>query len=209
MKKKLLFSILGVVAISVLTFGVTYAYLVSSSNNQFSGEGHSGVDTTLTLEKIYHASKLVPLDDSLIGTAVSKANNKCIDKSGYEVCSLYKIVLENTVDSEILYGYIRTEESTYTTDNLKYQFFDSMFNALTDIGSLSKTSNETIYFKKNETDYQVSIAGSTTYYLAIWLTDIGEEQSADYSKDFSGYIGFESTEFSGLENGKIEANFAA
>ena len=76
-------------------------------------------------------------------------------------------------------------------------------------GSLSKTSNETIYFKKNETDYQVSIAGSTTYYLAIWLTDIGEEQSADYSKDFSGYIGFESTEFSGLENGKIEANFAA
>ena len=209
MKKNLLFSILGVVAIMVLTFGTTYAYLVSSSNREFGGEGQSGVDTTLTLEKIYHASKLVPLDDSLIGTAISKANNKCIDKSGYEVCSLYKIILENTVDSENLYGYIRTDVSTYITDNLKYQFFDSGFNALTDIDSLSKTANDTIYFLKDETNYQVSVAGSTTYYLAIWLTDIGEEQSADYSKDFSGYIGFESVELYGIENGKIEANFAA
>mgnify|MGYP003313419881 CR=1 FL=1 len=209
MKKKILFSILGVVAITILTFGTTYAYFISSTNSQFSGEGASGVDTTLTLEKIYHASKLVPLDDSLIGTAISKANNKCIDKSGYEVCSLYKIVLENTVDSESLYGYIRTGSSTYITDNLKYQFFDSGFNALTDIDSLPKIANETVYFQKNETNYQVSIAGSTTYYLAIWLTDIKEEQSVDYSKKFSGYIGFESTESSGIENGKIEANFAA
>ena len=209
MKNKLLFSILGVVAIMVLTFGTTYAYLLSSSNVEFTGEGQSGVDTTLTFEKIYHASKLVPLDNSLIVTAISKANNKCIDKSGYEVCSLYKVILENTVDSENLYGYIRTEASTYTTDNLKYQFFDSGFNALTDIDSLSKIANEKIYFQKDETNYQVSIAGSTTYYLAIWLTDTGEEQSADYSKDFSGYIGFESVEFFGIENGKMEANFIA
>lgn len=209
MKKNLLFSILGVVAIMVLTFGTTYAYLLSSSNNQFTGEAQSGVDTTLTLEKTYHASKMVPLADSLIGTAISKATNKCIDKSGYEVCSLYKIILENTVDSENLYGYIRTETSTYTTDNLKYQFFDSWFNPLTDIMSLSKTSNETIYFQKDETNYQVSISGNTTYYLAIWLTDTGEEQSEDYAKDFSGYIGFESVEFFGIENSKIEANFTA
>ncbi len=209
MKKKILFSILGVVAISVLTFGGTYAYLLASSQNNFSGEAQSGVDTTLTLEKTYHASKLVPLGDSLIRTAISKTTNKCIDKSGYEVCSLYKITLKNTVDSENLYGYIRTETSTYTTDNLKYQFFDSGFNALTDIDSLSKTANEIIYFQKDETNYQVSIAGSTTYYLAIWLTDTGEEQSADYSKDFTGYIGFESVEHYGTENGKIEAGFEA
>lgn len=209
MKKKVLFSILGVVAISVLTFGVTYAYLLSSSENNFSGEAQGGINTILTLEKIYHASKLVPLDDSLIGTAISKSDKKCIDNSGYEVCSLYKITLENTVDSENLYGYIRTEASTYTTDNLKYQVFDSGFNALTDSNSLSKTANETIYFEKDETNYQVSIAGSITYYLAIWLTDTGEEQSADYSKDFSGYIGFESVDYHGIENGRIEAGFSA
>ena len=209
MKEKLLFSILGVVAIMVLTFGTTYAYLIASAEESFSGEGQNGVNTTLSLEKTYHATKLVPLNDSLVRTAISKTTNKCIDKSGYEVCSLYKITLQNTGDSENLYGYIRTGASTYTTSNLKYQFFDSNYNALTDVMTLSKTVDETIYFEKNKTNYQVSILGSKIYYLAIWLTDTGEEQSADYSKDFSGYVGFELVEFFGLENGKIEAGFTA
>lgn len=209
MKKKLIFSILSVAVISVFSFGVTYAYYIASTSSDIGGETASGLNTTLTLNTIYNSTKLVPLDDGLVKTAITKDTNKCIDKSGYEVCSLYKIILENTVDSENLYGYIRTETSTYTTDNLKYQFFDSEFNPLTDIMSLSKTSNETIYFQKDETNYQVSISGNTTYYLAIWLTDTGEEQSEDYSKDFSGYIGFESVEFFGIENSKIEANFTA
>lgn len=209
MKKKLLYSILGVLAISVLTFGVTYAYFEAMAQANITGEATGGVDTILTLEKTYHASKLVPLDDSLIKTAISKNTNKCIDKSGYEICSLYKITLENNVDSENLYGYIRTEESTYTTDNLKYQFFDSSYNPLTDVMTLSKTKDDIVYFQKNETNYSVTVQGNITYYLAVWLTDTGEEQSEDYSKDFSGFIGFESLELSASEAGKIESGFNA
>jgi len=203
MRKKLLFSILSVVAISVLTFGVTYAYYVSSSNAGLTGDGYEGINTVLSLEKIYHASKLVPLDDSLIETAVSKTNNKCIDNSGYEVCSLYKITLDNTENIEELYGYVKTESSTYTTDNLKYKFFDSNYNDLTDVMTLSKNENEIVYFENNENYFKLSVTGSMTYYLAIWLTDTGEEQSEDYSKKFNGYIGFES----GTEDGRIEAEF--
>lgn len=209
MKKKVFFSILGVLAISVLTVGITYAFYASETSGDIAGEATSGVDTELTLDKIYHASKLVPLNDSLIGTAISKTTNKCIDKSGYEVCSLYKITLENTVDSETLYGYIRTNESTYTTNNLKYQFFDSNYSSLTDVMTLSKTKDEVVYFQKNETNYSVTIQGSITYYLAVWLTDTGVEQSEDYFKDFSGYVGFESLELSGAENSKIESGFNA
>ena len=207
MKKKILFSILGVVAISVLTFGMTYAYYESLATHDITGDAGGGIDTVLTLEKTYHASKLVPLDDSLITSAISKTTNKCIDLSGYEICSLYKITLENTVDSEDLYGYIRTDTSTYTTDNLKYQIFDSNYSALTDIMTLSRNSNETVYFEKNETIYPVSIEGSKTYYLAIWLTETDEEQSVDYAKDFSGFIGFESVEYFATETGQIEAGF--
>lgn len=210
MKNKLLFSILNVVAISVLTFGVTYAYYeASSSEKKFTGEAQGGINTALTLTKTYIASDLVPLSDSLVTTAISKTTNKCIDKSGYEVCSLYQITLTNTASSENIYGYIRTSSSTYTTDNLKYQIFNSSFSALTDIMTLSKTADETVYFQKDSESYSVTSTGTTTYYLAIWLTDTGEEQSEDYSKTFSGYIGFELVGSSGLEEGKIEAQFEA
>lgn len=209
MKGKLLFSVLGVVTIMVLTFGGTYAFLSASAEKSFSGEGQNSVNTTLLLEKTYHATKLVPLDDALIRTAISKTTNKCIDKSGYEVCSLYKVTLQNTDDSENLYGYIRTGTSTYTTNNLKYQLFDSSYNALTDIMTLSKNADETVYFEKNKEYYQTSVSGSITYYLVVWLTETGSEQSADYSKDFSGYVGFELVDLFGSENGKIEAIFDA
>lgn len=207
MKDKLFFSILSVVAIAVLTFGVTYAYYESSISGTFTGEAASGLNTTLTLDTTYNATKLVPLNDSLVETAISKSSDKCRDKSGYQVCSLYKITLTNTDDSENLYGYIRTNTSTYTTDNLKYQVFDSSYNALTDVMTLSRTANDTVYFQKSTANFSVTSTGTTTYYLAIWLHDTGEEQSDDYSKNFSGYIGFESVEHFGAEGGKVEAGF--
>ncbi len=207
MKDKLIFSILCVLAISSLTFGATFAYYVSSTSGTITGEAEGGLSTTLTLDTVYKASRLVPLDDSLVMTAVSKDTNKCIDRSNYEVCSLYEITLLNTGNSEILYGYIRTNTSTYTTDNLKYQIFDSSYNNLTDVITLSQTTDTTVYFQKNLSNYTLTSTGTTTYYLAIWLTDTGLEQSDDYSKTFSGYIGFESVEHFGSDTGKIEAGF--
>lgn len=209
MKKEILFSILGVLCISVVTFGVTYAYYAAESDKTFTGEAETGINTTLNLEATYSATKLVPLSDDLVKTAISKTSSKCIDKSKYEVCSLYKITLSNTTASENLYGYVRTESSTYTTDNLKYQIFDSSYNALTDIMTLSRTADTIVYFKKDDSNYTVTSSGNIIYYLAIWLTDTGLEQSEDYSKNFSGYIGFESVEHSGTGIGEIEANFTA
>ena len=208
MKDKLLFSILGVVVISCLTFGITYAFYESSVSGTITGEAEGGLATTLTLDITYKASRLVPLYDNLVSTAISKETNKCIDKSNYEVCSLYKITLTNTGDSETLYGYIKTNTSNYITDNLKYQIFDSSYNALTDVMTLSKTSDTSVYFESNSLNYSVTSSGTTTYYLAIWLTDTGENQKDDYSKTFSGYIGFESVEHSGTDTGKIEAGFS-
>ena len=41
--------------------------------------------------------------------------------------------------------------------------------------------------------------------VRIWLTDTGENQKDDYSKKFSGYIGFEMVDHIGTDDGRIEA----
>lgn len=204
MKNKLFFSILGVFLISIFTFGVTYAYYYSFNSTNIDGEAAGGLNTVLTIDTIYNSTKLVPLDDSLVKTAITKNTNKCIDKSGYEVCTLYKITLTNTVNSESLYGYVKTDQSSYTTNNLKYQIFNSDYTELTDVLTLSKTTGDIVYFQSNSIMNTVTSTGTTTYYLVVWLHDTGENQREDYSKNFTGYIGFESVDFNETDEGRIE-----
>lgn len=205
MKKNLLISITTVIGISLITFAGTYAYFLATTSGNLSGNTESGINTKLSLENTHVASKLIPLSDSLIKTAISKETDKCIDKNNREVCSLYKITLTNTEESENLYGYIRTASSTYTTTNLKYQLFNSDYTAITDIMTMDHTADNIAYFTKDSDYYISSSSGTTTYYLAIWLTDTGLSQTDDYSKKYNGYVGFELVGSTG--SGRIEAEF--
>lgn len=191
MKNKIYISVMAVLIIGALTFGATYAYYVSQDTKTFTGEIEKGIVSTLNLTTTKSSTNLVPLQDSKIKTAITKSSNKCIDKNNYEVCSLYTITLTNTNASENLYGYIKTNTTTYTTTNLKYQIFDSSYNAITDVMTISKTANDLVYFKKGTTQVSITSTGTKTYYLAIWLSDTNSDQSTDYSKTFNGAIGFE------------------
>lgn len=191
MKNKIYISVMAVLIISALTFGATYAYYVSQDTKTFTGEIEKGIVSTLNLTTTKSSTNLVPLQDSKIKTAITKSSNKCIDKNNYEVCSLYTITLTNTNASENLYGYVKTNTTTYTTTNLKYQIFDSSYNAITDVITISKTANDLVYFKKGTTKVSITSTGTKKYYLAIWLSDTNSDQSSDYSKTFNGAIGFE------------------
>ncbi len=191
MKNKIYISVMAVLIISALTFGATYAYYVSQDTKTFTGEIEKGIVSTLNLTTTKSSTNLVPLQDSKIKTAITKSSNKCIDKNNYEVCSLYTITLTNTNASENLYGYVKTNTTTYTTTNLKYQIFDSSYNAITDVMTISKTANDLVYFKKGTTKVSITSTGTKKYYLAIWLSDTNSDQSSDYSKTFNGAIGFE------------------
>ena len=191
MKNKIYISVMAVLIISALTFGATYAYYVSQDTKTFTWEIEKGIVSTLNLTTTKSSTNLVPLQDSKIKTAITKSSNKCIDKNNYEVCSLYTITLTNTNASENLYGYVKTNTTTYTTTNLKYQIFDSSYNAITDVMTISKTANDLVYFKKGTTQVSITSTGTKTYYLAIWLSDTNSDQSSDYSKTFNGAIGFE------------------
>lgn len=217
MKNKIFGTICLVLGIIVIvSTGTSYAYFSSSINTD--GDNITGevinFDVRLTATTIYKASRIIPLDDAHIEEAIKKDTNKCIDSKGYEVCSLYRLKIINDGDPHILNGYISTLSSArpYITDNLKCQLFDSKYNPISDVTTLSKTVGENVYLKKTNNNVTNNLAieinettkKETTYYLAIWLHETNELQNDDYSKTFSGKIFFES-----MYGNEISADFSA
>lgn len=198
---KILVSVLAVILITTLTVGVTYAYLVAHDSQNITVKSASGINSVLTLTTVKETSNMVPIMDNKIVTAIK---NNCVDKNNYDVCSLYNVKLTNTSSVESLYGYVRTVSSSYTTTNLRYQIFDSSYNAVTDVMTISNSSDGFVYFEKSSSKLTVTSNGTKNYYFVIWLTDTGAEQSSDYSKVFNGAIGFELV---GSGSGRLEANF--
>lgn len=198
---KILVSVLAVILITTLTVGVTYAYLVAHDSQNITVKSASGINSVLTLTTVKETSNMVPIMDNKIVTAIK---NNCVDKNNYDVCSLYSVKLTNTSGAESLYGYVRTVSSSYTTTNLRYQIFDSSYNTVTDVMTISNSSDDFVYFEKSSSKLTVTSNGTKNYYFVIWLTDTGAEQSSDYSKVFNGAIGFELV---GSGSGRLEANF--
>lgn len=198
---KILVSVLAVILITTLTVGVTYAYLVAHDSQNITVKSASGINSVLTLTTVKETSNMVPIMDNKIVTAIK---NNCVDKNNYDVCSLYSVKLTNTSGAESLYGYVRTVSSSYTTTNLRYQIFDSSYNAVTDIMTISNSSDSFVYFEKSSSKLTITSNGTNNYYFVIWLTDTGAEQSSDYLKVFNGAIGFELV---GSGSGRLEANF--
>lgn len=198
---KILVSVLAVILITTLTVGVTYAYLVAHDSQNITVKSASGINSVLTLTTVKETSNMVPIMDNKIVTAIK---NNCVDKNNYDVCSLYNVKLTNTSSVESLYGYVRTVSSSYTTTNLRYQIFDSSYNAVTDVMTISNSSDSFVYFEKSSSKLTITSNGTNNYYFVIWLTDTGAEQSSDYSKVFNGALG---VELVGSNSDRLEANF--
>ena len=196
MKKKVFSSVcIALIIIIIVALGTTLAFFSASVSNEDVVRGEASTfDVELQLDTVYKASQLVPLSDSLVSNAISKSSDKCIDSQNYEVCTLYTLTLSNSGKSQVVTGYVSTDTTTYTTDNLKYQIFDSNYNAITDTMTISRVTSEKAYFKKDDSLVNTSIDNTNIiYYLAIWLSETGTSQSSDYSKTFTGKVGFEST----------------
>ena len=194
-KEILVISGMVLLLITIVTGG-TYAFFngrATSGNNDLSGRSYE-YDVTATLTPV-RTGGLVPTMDNLIGTSVT-GNNKCVDKRGYSLCSLYQITLTNSGETQTLNGYLQTESSTtYTTDHLKYQLYNSSYTDITSALAISHTANTKNYFKLNNNNINISLANGSTviYYLVIWLSDINDNQLEDVDKQFVGSVIFESS----------------
>lgn len=214
MKRKVLLSITIVLIIVLVTvMGVSYAYF-SASKTKGGIEGNvKEFSVTLSSNPIFEATNLVPLRDDDIVKSISKTENPCVDNSTnrYQVCSLYELKLTNSGNSdEKLNGYIETISTTYSTNNLKYQIFiksGSSYYNVTMMDTVSQVVGNKSYFKHDVSDLQpttVNAGSSTTFYLALWLSDTGTSQNEDFEKDYRGKVVFES-----IFGGKLEASFTA
>lgn len=200
-RKTLIMSIILVVIIIAVVLGSTYAYFIAQAHsNNIVGSTYTS-DFGIEVFEIQKSTSLIPLNDDLVTKAVSKENNKCLDNDGKEICSLYKLDLINNGSAVDLQGFIRTSTSTYTSNNLKYMVYtenSGTFTPITDALVLTHDSGDTVYFKKNNTNYITSLLDGTTtsqkvtYYIVFWVSEINGEQNDDQSKTFDCKIGFES-----------------
>jgi len=195
--KGLFLGIVLVVIIVIVVAGGTYAFFTSSAqNDSIVGTTYSS-DFGIEAYEIKKATALIPVDDSNISNLITKTSDKCVDNDGRELCSIYKIDVINKGTAIDLQGFIRTSNSTYTTENLKYQVYNSSLVAVTDVMTITHNSGDTVYFKKAEQSYQIKLGEGTvnpvtlSYYIVFWISEINGPQD-DQDKTYDCKIGFES-----------------
>lgn len=210
-RQQLWLAIVLVLAVSLITIGMTYAYFTATATDNTSISGTSyNFEVELNLTTIKSSTDLIPEeDDDIINNMAS--TTPCVDDNNYEVCSMYRIVLTNNSTIENLNAYIVTSNSTYVTNNLKFRLFtytNGEYIPVSDIMTANNTVNSSVYFNNNsiKATYTISdgssVASTSTYYLTVWISEIYDNQSDDQDKNYSGSINFES-----VYGSTISANF--
>lgn len=205
MKKKHIKSILLatflVLIICAVVFGTTFAFFsASSDSNNIVGSTYNA-NFGVEVYEIKKSTSLMPVNDNLITNLISKTNNQCVDNNGQEVCSLYKLDVINSGEELELHGFIRTSNSTYTSNNLKFMVYTKNGNSYTpatDALTITHNSGDTMYFKNNNSNYITNIndgrvsTQTISYYIVFWISEINESQNDDQGKIYSCMLGFES-----------------
>lgn len=203
--KKLVLSIFLTLTIIIIAIIGTYAFF--SATTQSAGEQITGSTNNLsfsvTANEIHKATKLIPVSENDVDTAVNKTTNNCIDNDNKDICSMYEVNVQNTGPNITLYGFVRTNVSTYITNNLKFKVYTKVNNTYTDItdaASVTNQSGNSIYFKKNNVNYITNLASNQTltYYVVFWIEEINDEQNADQDQNYSCKFGFEGSDGSQL-----------
>ena len=221
---------LGVVSVATLIvaiIGATFAWFSASV-----GSGENDVNLTayqfdakLTVERVFPTAenaskKIIPfVPDKVLregqgdqtnnmNYALNEATNKCVDSSGYLVCSLYKItVTNNGSDSIELDGTVTTIETTPTekgttltaNGDLKAQIISYADGKYTYTHNLSKAlalpntvsgSGKLIMDPATLTVGATPGANTAELYVLVWLNDTTGNQSTMMGASYKGQFIF-------------------
>lgn len=220
---------LGVVSVATLIvaiIGATFAWFSASV-----GSGENDVNLTayqfdadLTVERVFPTAenaskKIIPFvpdkvlrkglenETNNMNYALNEATNKCVDSSGYLVCSLYKITVTNNGSDAIeLDGTVTTIETTPTetgttltaNGDLKAQIISYAEGKYTYTHDLSKAlalpntgeSGKLIMDKATLTVGATSGANTAELYVLVWLNDSTENQSSMMGASYKGQFIF-------------------
>ena len=221
---------LGVVSVATLIvaiIGATFAWFSASVN---SGENDVNLtayqfDAKLTVERVFPTTenaskKIIPfVPDKVLregqgdqtnnmNYALNEATDKCVDSSGYLVCSLYKITVTNNGSDAIeLDGSVTTMETTPTetgttltaNGDLKAQIISYADGKYTYTHNLSKAlalpntvsgSGKLIMDPATLTVGATPGANTAELYVLVWLNDSTENQSTMMGASYKGQFIF-------------------
>lgn len=221
---------LGVVSVATLIvaiIGATFAWFSASV-----GSGENDVNLTayqfdarLTVERVFPTAenaskKIIPFvpdkvlregqenETNNMNYALNEATNKCVDSSGYLVCSLYKITVTNNGSDAIeLDGTVTTIETTPTekgttltaNGDLKAQIISYAEGKYTYTHNLSKAlalpntasgSGKLIMDPATLTVGATPGANTAELYVLVWLNDSNENQSSMMGASYKGQFIF-------------------
>lgn len=221
---------LGVVSVATLIvaiIGATFAWFSASV-----GSGENDVNLTayqfdakLTVDRVFPTAenaskKIIPfVPDKVLregqgdqtnnmNYALNEATDRCVDSSGYLVCSLYKITVTNNGSDAIeLDGTVTTIETTPTetgttltaNGDLKAQIISYADGKYTYTHNLSKAlalPNTASVSEKLIMDPATLTVGATPgantaeLYVLVWLNDTTENQSSMMGASYKGQFIF-------------------
>lgn len=221
---------LGVVSVATLIvaiIGATFAWFSASV-----GSGENDVNLTayqfdaeLTVDRVFPtdenaSKKIIPfVPDKVLregqgdatnnmNYALNEATDKCVDSSGYLVCSLYKITVTNNGSDAIeLDGTVTTMETTPTetgttltaNGDLKAQIISYAEGKYTYTHNLSKAlalpntvkgSGKLIMEPATLTVGATPGANTAELYVLVWLNDSTENQSSMMGASYKGQFIF-------------------
>lgn len=221
---------LGVVSVATLIvaiIGATFAWFSASV-----GSGENDVNLTayqfdaeLTVDRVFPtdenaSKKIIPfVPDKVLregqgdatnnmNYALNEATDKCVDSSGYLVCSLYKITVTNNGSDAIeLDGTVTTMETTPTetgttltaNGDLKAQVISYAEGKYTYTHNLSKAlalpntvsgSEKLIMDPATLTVGATPGANTAELYVLVWLNDTTENQSSMMGASYKGQFIF-------------------
>ena len=221
---------LGVVSVATLIvaiIGATFAWFsasVSSGENDVNLTAYQ-FDANLTVERVFPTAenaskKIIPFvpdkvlreglenETNNMNYALNEATNKCVDSSGYLVCSLYKITVTNNGSDAIeLDGSVTTMETTPTetgttltaNGDLKAQIISYADGKYTYTHDLSKAlalpntvngSEKLIMNPATLTVGATSGANTAELYVLVWLNDSTGNQSSMMGASYKGQFIF-------------------
>lgn len=178
--------ILGIIGYIVLIGGIigfTYSYFLANAEDTTTIAGYSAsIDLQLTVTKLSTDANdgLYPYLDSKITDGIVGTNGKlCLDEIGNTVCQVYKLDVKSKaamkVDGDLILN-------AGDNPNLKWARITGITNPEL-IGDV-KTHNNTIFISGDSIP-----AGTTTYYIVIWITELGVPQYD--TGEFTGIVRFD------------------
>lgn len=222
---------LGVVSVATLIvaiIGATFAWFsasVGSGKNDVNLTAYQ-FDAELTVDRVFPTAenaskKIIPFVPNKVlregqgdptnnmNYALNEATNKCVDSSGYLVCSLYKITVTNNGSDAIeLDGTVTTIETTPPTEkgttltangDLKAQIISYADGKYTYTDNLSKAlalpntvngSGKLIMDPATLTVGATPGANTAELYVLVWLNDSTENQSSMMGASYKGQFIF-------------------